>query len=590
MAENENTFVPTSGAPVQFIPDQDDIETVNIPKQKTTIIVEPKATEQAPPQNPTPAPTTPPPIQNESVATEQDWRSKIEQARREEQAAREAQASSTVSDASSSENISVTPKSVAAQLEATIAQTEPDSEAMISEEPKSEASEKSDDDIIYPKDDSEEAIFDIPIGNIQEDLTRLGMLFNPTGDPNIIRKRIAKDPNDFFTRIINVFAMVGTSVELMRTYLENDGKTPKHLTKATGNLEDIVERFVSAKQGEVQELTGKEAKLAVLARSKGLPRVHLFNSGFWIKLRPPRIAELSQWYNEVSIETKDFGRLIGGHVFLFSDVLLKKKFMEILPSLVVDSNLEGWRVPNRLAKFISFHDFDTIVWAVCTLIYKEAITINLHCTNEKCKYIAQNYKVDLSKLRLNNFDIIPPEALSYISKQLMSSDKVTAEQIKQYHKLLKFSDEITLNGVVYKRHVPSIYKFIELGSEFCQMILESIKGYTNEFAIDIDREVRINVAKSYLPWVYRVSTEQYSSADPEAIATQLELEAQTSGQLAESMLKYQFDTKISYFCYTMLECPKCHKTPSNVLTDYYPLDPTYLFFFQLSRQFNRMSL
>jgi len=251
--------------------------------------------------------------------------------------------------------------------------------------------------------------------------------------------------------------------------------------------------------------------------------------------------------------------------------------------------LENWRAPERLAKMISIQDFDTIVWACCTLIYKEAITVNVHCTNEECQYVAQNYKVDIDKIRFTNLDAIPEEAYSYLSKQLVSLDKVSSAQIKQYHKLLGFNKDFKLGDVTYKLHVPSIHKFIECGAEFVKQIMESLKGVDSGFDGELEREVRVNVAKTYLPWVSRIVTPEFETDDPEAIAAQMEMDVLNDRSLSDEILQYQYATKLSYFCYTMLECPKCHKTPSAILHDYYPLDPTYLFFFLFSRQLDQMT-
>lgn len=469
---------------------------------------------------------------------------------------------------------------------------ETDADDSIDDEIAEESDDDDDDDgVEYNRDYNEDPVMDVPVGNLVNDVPRLTSKFNPNGDPGEIRRRLEADPDDFYVRIMQLFSQVGTTVDLTRDYLERLLKDGHKLTSDVAEpiKDTLVRKTSKPTEGPRQKLTGRDAKLAILARAKGLRKVHLLNSGFWVTIRPPRIAELSQWYADVSNETKDFGRLLGGHVFMFSDVLLRRKFMEVFPSLVIDSNLENWRAPDRLAKMISIQDFDTIVWACCTLIYKEAITVNVHCTNEDCQYIAENYRIDVDKLRFTNLDAIPEEAYSYLSKQLVSLDKVSSTQIKQYHKLLGFNKDFVLNDVTYKLHVPSIHKFIECGAEFIKQIMESLKGVDTGFDNELEREVRVNIAKTYLPWVSRIVTPEFETDDPEAIAAQMEMDVLSDRSLSDEILNYQYSTKLSYFCYTMLECPKCHKTPSAVLTDYYPLDPTYLFFFLFSRQLGQMT-
>ena len=522
---------------------------------------------------------------------EKPWSERIAEARAEQEAKEKAaqEQEQPKEEPVAEEEVQPDPKATTEQeLQDVLEDTEADDAADDTDE--SDDDDEEDDGVEYPHDYSEDPVLDVPVGNLVNDVPRLGEKFNPDGNPETLRKRLEADPNDFYVKMLQLFSQVGTTVDLTRDYLERLLKDGHKLVHDVADpIKDTVVRNTVKTDGNRQKLSGRDAKLAILARAKGLRKVHLLNSGFWVTIRPPRIAELSQWYADVSTETKDFGRLLGGHVFMFSDVLLRRKFMEVFPSLVVDSNLENWRAPERLAKMISIQDFDTIVWACCTLIYKEAITVNVHCTNEDCQYVAQNYKVDIDKIRFTNLDAIPEEAYSYLSKQLVSMDKVSSAQIKQYHKLLGFNKDYVLGDVTYKLHVPSIYKFIECGAEFIKQIMESLKGVDSGFDGELEREVRVNVAKTYLPWVSRIVTPEFETDDPEAIAAQMEMDVLQDRSLSDEILQYQYATKLSYFCYTMLECPKCHKTPSAVLTDYYPLDPTYLFFFLFSRQLDQMT-
>ena len=564
------------GTPVAYVPEQPSNGIQLQIGNQAPAVEQPKA-----------APTQP-------AQEEKPWSERIAEARAEQEAKEKAaqeQEQLKEEPVAEEEEIQPEPQDPKATTDQELQDVLEDTEADDSDDTdESDDDDEEDDGVEYPHDYSEDPVLDVPVGNLVNDVPRLGEKFNPDGNPETLRKRLEADPNDFYVKMLQLFSQVGTTVDLTRDYLERLLKDGHKLVHDVADpIKDTVVRNTIKSDGNRQKLTGRDAKLAILARAKGLRKVHLLNSGFWVTIRPPRIAELSQWYADVSTETKDFGRLLGGPVFMFSDVLLRRKFMEVFPSLVVDSNLENWRAPERLAKMISIQDFDTIVWACCTLIYKEAITVNVHCTNEDCQYVAQNYKVDIDKIRFTNLDAIPEEAYSYLSKQLVSMDKVSSAQIKQYHKLLGFNKDYVLGDVTYKLHVPSIYKFIECGAEFIKQIMESLKGVDSGFDGELEREVRVNVAKTYLPWVSRIVTPEFETDDPEAIAAQMEMDVLQDRSLSDEILQYQYATKLSYFCYTMLECPKCHKTPSAVLTDYYPLDPTYLFFFLFSRQLDQMT-
>ena len=594
---------PIPGTPVAYVPEEDDpIRPVNEPKPTSTVIpniVEQKpseemnweekiaaaraAKEKAPVLEKQPDENNAQVETNETPVQERPEEPEV----RNEQSESSQEAGEQQSDNGETSGLSEMNgvQSVEDEMRGVLDDTDAD-------EPEEQPESKPEVEPKYDKNENEDPIMDVPVGNVIDDMTRLSAKYNPFMDKEVIRKRLREDPNDFYVTIMQMFATVGSSVELARDYLEKLTIKGIKLQKNPEGVADEIIRNKPVATGQPRrKLTGPEAKMAVLARAKGLRKVHLLNSGFWVMLRPMQLTELSQWYNTASMEAKDFGKLMGGHAFMFSDVLLKKVFMDILPSIIVDSNLEGWRNPERLSKMISIQDFDTLVWAECTLIYKQGVTVNLHCTNEECQFVAENVNVDLEKLRFNNLSAMSEEATKYLADQLTVSSKVSTENLKRYHKALGFHKDIVIGDVTYKCHVPSVNYFCQCGSEFVRMILASVKGLDNSVDnVDqgIESNVRLNIAKTYLPWVYKIVTPDFETEDKDAILTQLEQDVRSGHTLQDEILKYQYDTRISYFCYTMLECPRCHKTPSKSLEDYYPLDPTYLFFFLCSRQLSLM--
>lgn len=585
-----NEFIAPAGKAVAYVPEDEDIEVVKVP-----------------PASSAPQPET---VQEQPAVSEEEWEERIRKAREEEAA----KVSPVMKDTEmpepiTNETIQEEKKPVVEEpakqpvpevpvdgsvdtddMNDVLAASESEEELDDTLVPETNENLRKDDEVDYPHDDDEDPVIDVPIGNMVDDITKLSAKYNPTGDPRVIGRRVKENPDDFYFKVLQLFTRTGSTLDLIRSSLETEFKRG-HVLKNENlpNCEDTVTRSTikPAANGERVKLSGREAKLAVLARAKGLRKLHLFNSGFWITIRPPRMAELSQWYNEVSMESKDFGRILSGHVYLFSDVLLKQKFMEFLPSIVVDSNLEGWKAPERLSRMISINDYDVLVWGVCSLIYKEAITVNLHCTNDECQYVATNYKVDLTKLRWNNFDIVPQEAVDIISKRLVSSEKVSGDDLRLYHKALAMRRNLVIGDVTYKVSPPSIHKFIQCGSQFIRDIVGAIKGDVTDFDAELDRSVRTNVVLTYLPWVNRIVTPEFETDDQDAIIAQLETDLLTSPELADKMLEFQFGTKITTFCYSLLKCPKCGKTPSDVIKDYYPLDPSSLFFYLYSRQLSQ---
>lgn len=90
-------------------------------------------------------------------------------------------------------------------------------------------------------------------------------------------------------------------------------------------------------------VSGDEAVTMAIARLRRTAKVNLYNSGFWLVIKCPDNLELHDIMQSVYTDVKAFGRILGNHFFFLSDFYIIKKFCEILPSLVVNSNLVGWR-------------------------------------------------------------------------------------------------------------------------------------------------------------------------------------------------------------------------------------------------------
>ena len=91
-----------------------------------------------------------------------------------------------------------------------------------------------------------------------------------------------------------------------------------------------------------KKLTGATARAAVISRMKGMYRVQLYNSGFWLDLRPPTLIDIDGWMQSVDTEFKELGRVLGGHAHAVTDVFIKQKFFDILPQLIQRSNFEDY--------------------------------------------------------------------------------------------------------------------------------------------------------------------------------------------------------------------------------------------------------
>ena len=95
----------------------------------------------------------------------------------------------------------------------------------------------------------------------------------------------------------------------------------------------------------------------------------------------------------------------------------------------------------------------------------------------------------------------------------------------------------------------------------------------------------LNSYKMLRPWIKKIecldddgTTVEFETDAENAILQTLDVTQQESGNLVETIRKFIEETKLTYICYSGIECPACGKTPGENLKDYYPVDVMYLFF------------
>lgn len=346
--------------------------------------------------------------------------------------------------------------------------------------------------------------------------------------------------------------------------------------------------------GQPPVLRGKDARVAVIARLRGVRRALLMNSGFYVVVRPLTLIELNEFISSVKDEAKEFGRTLGGHFYLFADVFCKAKFMELFVSCVEDSNLIDYDREGVLMENISLHDFDTCVWALTSLMYRDGCPVDIYCTDPKCKHVDTDQLIDLNKVRYNNFNIMTKDAIAYMGKMMTDNSKVTVDQVKKYRNdYLKFDKIVTSNNVRYELQVPMMGKFLDIGSTLVSKMLASIQG--SDYSIhndEVSSALALSIYRMYTPWIKQANylnpdgTIQFVTDDLEAIMDMTEADhiEHNEFDINVSIEDYIAETKISYLCTTTLECPTCHKKPTGAIDDFLPLDMLRYFFFLACQQ------
>lgn len=346
-----------------------------------------------------------------------------------------------------------------------------------------------------------------------------------------------------------------------------------------------------------KRLSGTAAKAAVISRMKGMFRIQLYNSGFWIDICPPSLVDIDNWMQEVDQEFKELGRCLGGHAHTCIDVFLKQKLCEIIPGLIQNSNYENWEDKDALMKNVSFHDYDTMLWGLCCSMYKDGIGIGVYCTNPDCRNVDQSQYLDIARLCYLNTEKFPAKALEWMTTNAHNSAKMlTDDDLANYrNNLLGFTKTISVEGGanVYELTVPSITEFINRGASLVGKITALTNGEKNVQNEIVTNQLTFHLYKMMLPWIKSLSMNDsegnlvYKIEDPDAIYESLDINTFDNSDFYKDITTFIEDTKLSFYAAHTLECPKCGKKAELDKDNLFPLDLQYVFFGLCCLQMNQ---
>lgn len=372
-------------------------------------------------------------------------------------------------------------------------------------------------------------------------------------------------------------------------------KQQRFVTRLVNELEDqgkqivpMVDKFRMAKinpafsdKSGPKRLSGVTAQAAVLANTQGLYRVMLYNSGFWITLRPISVSDADAFIREVDRNFKDLGRIIGGHYHLVMGVFLKRKVIDFLSTIVVGSNLEGWEDITTLADNISIQDYETILWAICVAMYRDGIGIGVYCTNPECRYLDENQYVDLTNACFYNPDVFNADAVAWMEQ---IHTQRTPDSLRTYReKILGGVRQIdNESGITYTLKVPSLLQIVSKGSDLIGEMSGVVNNEADNNTDELMNKITFHIYKMMAPWIAELRIKKDNGDifinDYKAICLSLEAQIKGASKLYDKFEEFVRDTRCSFYGLTSLECPKCHKRPTLTKENIFPLDVEYVFF------------
>lgn len=344
--------------------------------------------------------------------------------------------------------------------------------------------------------------------------------------------------------------------------------------------------------GKPKLYKGEEAIQLINNRYRGVYRIQLHNSGFWIKVVPLSPANLDAWMQEVDFHYKQIGRLIGGHFYLGLGIYLKEKLADLLRLTVVDSNLQNWREGSTLVDMISLQDYETICWAYATIMHKDGITISTICTNPECQHVNKQQYVDLARCSFINPAVYTKEAITFMMEGCAPGVIRTKEALQNYRtKLLKNTRLINFNETdQLELRDPSLGQYIRTGMKVMGELIAAVNGGSGDDkkpSIDDEksrRETANRLSMMLSPWVSRVICKDPSGnvqaviEDQKAITDLLETIIGEKDDIISNIEQFITESKVSFYGFINAKCPKCGKQLDILKDNIAPIDTEYILF------------
>lgn len=318
-------------------------------------------------------------------------------------------------------------------------------------------------------------------------------------------------------------------------------------------------------------LTDDEARKFLFAKVRGSKKVFLTSSGFYVYVRPLTNLEISEYVSTISNESRNYGRQLGGHFYLFNSMHIKQFFADKLMSIVSECNLQGWRQGSTLADNISLQDYKTILWACACGMYKDGVKFTKICSF--CGH-EEEILMNIDKLFFQNEHPLLEGALKIIE----GKKNITTKDAAAYRAAIAYNTNnvIKIPGFEVELRVPTLTNYFNYAVSFINTMVSEIRDLNDEEAVK--DYIRYTFYKQYAPWVSAIrSVDEDGNLEGRmvtegAITDFFKLVSFEDTTFGKEMEEYIMSTMLTYIAFPYIECPSCHKVPEDIVNGFVSYD------------------
>jgi len=355
-----------------------------------------------------------------------------------------------------------------------------------------------------------------------------------------------------------------------------------------------------------------DTAVAMFTSSLGIGNIMhipLWNSGFWISIRPPEDPDIINLDIALSNYELELGRNTNTLVYSNYSVIFIKLVTDFIENHIMNSSLK-LNADESIMDHILISDLYPMILGIITAMYPKGYEITKGCKNTlvadddgnlKCNFIATG-KVNPRKMLFVNRQRINSTGLEHMAKRQPNS--VTVDMVKNYQKLVNSGEEKVFDISNSSKDIkvtlksPTISAMIESGELWVNTIISKAEEAFTKTDTDVVKNKKINdIVKSSVLGIYNIYTtkiefenngETKSVVDTSTINTLLNV-ISSEDDIVESYSKaiksYINDDMISMVGMPDFICPNCKEAqlssdsnpafkeiiPINMLEDFFDL-------------------
>lgn len=337
----------------------------------------------------------------------------------------------------------------------------------------------------------------------------------------------------------------------------------------------------------------------------------LYNSGFWVTMKPPAEDDLVELYRQLTSDAIDLGRYSYGLVYANTTAYTVARMCHFAMQQVyrIGTHPDQITAANAL-EHIKVQDIGALLWGLACTMFPKGFAYERACTAdpEKCQHVVKE------TLNLRKLQVVNTRALTDRNKVMLSENrsaqKLTIKDIESYQADLTraIGRRVVINEgksdeIAFNLRSPSIAEYIQTGHRWIGDMVETADkalgstATTEERNTLVEQRARASIMRQYSHWVDSIELESNvikDRASIEKVLNNISGDRKVRVEFTKQVTKFIDFSSVSVVGIPAFTCPKCGKPNEShqdgpFKTSMIPLDVIQLFFVLITQKHRDMA-